>query len=53
MGPILAKKSLEEGLISQNCEKIVKSGIFVVEKPLEMSPDLQKFWGENIKISHF
>ena len=33
---------------------MVKSGIFVVEKPLEMSLDLQKFWGEkNVKISRF
>ena len=45
MGPILAKKSLEEGPISQKLrKKNVKSGIFVVEKPLEMSSDLQKFW---------
>ena len=44
MGPILAKKSLEEGPISQKLRKNVKSGIFVVEKPLEMSSDLQKFW---------
>ena len=44
MGPILVKKSLEEGLISQKLRKMVKSAIFVVEKPLEMGPvDLQKF----------
>ena len=45
MGPILVKKSLEEGPISQKLRKMVKSAIFVVEKPLEMGPvDLQKFW---------
>ena len=45
MGPILIKKSLEEGPISQKLRKMVKSAIFVVEKPLEMGPvDLQKFW---------
>ena len=53
MGPILAKKSLKEGPISQNCVKIVKSGIFVVEKPLEMSPDLQKLWGKKRKNQPF
>ena len=35
MGPILVKKSLEEGPISQKLRKMVKSAIFVVEKPLE------------------
>ena len=45
MGPILVKKSLEEGPISQKLRKMVKLAIFVVEKPLEMGPmDLQKFW---------
>ena len=45
MGPILVKKSLEEGPISQKLRKMVKSAIFVVEKPLEMGPvDLQKIW---------
>ena len=34
MGPILVKKSLEEGPISQKLQKMVKSAIFVVEKPL-------------------
>ena len=43
MGPILLKKSLEEGPISQKSRKIVKSSHFEVEKPLEMGPDLQKF----------
>ena len=48
MGPILVKKSLEEGPISQKLRKIVKSAIFVVEKPLEMGPaDLQKIWKKN------
>ena len=27
----------------RNCEKLVKSAIFEVEKPEEMGPDLQKF----------
>ena len=45
MGPILVKKSLEEGPISQKLRKMVKSAIFVVEKPLEVGPvDLKKFW---------
>ena len=45
MGPILVKKSLEEGPISQKLRKMVKSAVFVVEKPLEMGTvDLQKFW---------
>ena len=35
MGPILVKKSLEEGPISQKLRKMVKSAIFVVEKPFE------------------
>ena len=40
MGPILVRKSLEEGPISQKLRKMVKSAIFVVE----MGPvDLQKF----------
>ena len=48
MGPIWSKKSLEEGPISQKLRKMVKSAIFVVEKPLEMGPaDLQKFWKKN------
>ena len=42
--PFWLKKSLEEGPISQKLQKIVKSAIFVVEKPLEMCPaDLRKF----------
>ena len=53
MGSILAKKSLEEGPISQKLRKNGKSGIFVVEKPLEMSPDLQKFWGKRRKNQPF
>ena len=54
MGPNLVKKSLEEGPISQKLrKKMVKSGIFVLEKPLEMSPDLQKFWEKTVKISRF
>ena len=32
---------------------MVKSCIFVVEKPLEMSPDLQKFWEKNVKNQPF
>ena len=32
---------------------MVKSGIFVVGKPLEMSPDLQKFWGGKRKNQPF
>ena len=43
MGPILVKKSLEEGPISNKSRKKVKSAIFEVEKPLEMGPDLRKF----------
>ena len=44
MSSIWLKKSLEEGPISQKLQKIVKSAIFVVEKPLEMCPaDLRKF----------
>ena len=44
MGPILVKKSLEEGPISQKLRKMLKSVIFVEEKPLEMGPvDLQKY----------
>ena len=46
MGTILAKKSLEEGPISQKLRKNGKIRLFEVEKPLEMSPDLQNFWGE-------
>ena len=42
VGPILIKKSLEEGPISQNLKKkiekkkIEKSAVFEAEKPLEM-----------------
>ena len=43
MGPILVKKSLEEGLISLKLQKMVKSAVFEVEKPLEMGLDLRKF----------
>ena len=41
MGPILVKKSLEDGPISQKWQKKKKKkNIFEVEKPLEMGPDL-------------
>ena len=56
MGPILVKKSLEEGPISQKLQKIVKSAIFVVENPLEMGPtDLWKFWKKkkNVESAFF
>ena len=43
MGPILVKKSLEEGPISQKSRKNGKISHFEVEKPLEMGPDLRKF----------
>ena len=43
MGPILVKKSLEEGPFRKNHEKNVKSAIFELEKPLEMGLDLRKF----------
>ena len=44
MGPILVKKSLEEGPISKKiAKKMVKTAIFEVQKPLEMGPGLQKF----------
>ena len=50
MDPILVKKSLKEGPISQKLQKMVKSTIFVVEKPLEMGPaDLRKFWKKKKK----
>ena len=43
MGPILVKKILRRGShFTKIAKKIVKSGIFVLEKPLEMSPYLQK-----------
>ena len=44
MDPILVKKSLQEGPISQKLQKkIEKSAIFEAEKPLEMGLDLRKF----------
>ena len=44
MGPILVKKSLEKGSISQKLQKNCKNKqIFEVENPLEIGPDLQKF----------
>ena len=52
MGPILVRKSLEEGPISRKFQKIVKSAVFEVEKPLEMAPDLRKF-RKNSQISRF
>ena len=42
MGPILLKKSLEEGPISQKLLKNLKSAISGVEKPLEMGPKFEK-----------
>ena len=35
MGPILVKKSLQEGPISQTLQKTCKISCFKVEKPLE------------------
>ena len=43
MGPILVKKILRRGShFTKIAKKLVKSGIFVVEEPLHMGPDLQK-----------
>ena len=43
MGPILVKKSLQEGPISQKLrKKVLKSAVFEAEKPLEMGLDLRK-----------
>ena len=44
MGPILVKKSLE---------KIVKSAVFMVKKPLEMGSDLRKFRKNPVKSAVF
>ena len=58
MGPILVKKSLQEGPISQKLQKkIVKSGVFKVpgrkiHVPLEIDSNLQKFL-KNSQISCF
>ena len=40
--PILVKKSLEEGPISQNVETNWKISCFGVENPLEMGPEFEK-----------
>ena len=54
MGPILAKQILRRGShFTKIAKKIVKSGIFVVKKPLEMNPDLQKFWEKKRKNQPF
>ena len=34
-------------------KKIAKSAVFDVEKPLEMDPDLQKFWKNPVKWAFF
>ena len=44
MGPILVKKIFRRGSHITKIAKMVKSAIFVVEKPIEMGlVDLQKF----------
>ena len=44
-GAYFGQKILRRGShFTKIFETNVKSGISVVEKPLEMSPDLQKFW---------
>ena len=48
MGPILVKKSLEEGPILQKSRKNVKISHFEVEKSLEMGPNLRKFWKKKL-----
>ena len=59
MGPILVKKILRGGPISQNFQqkkkKIdkIKSAIFEVENPLGMGLDLRKFQEKNCLFSHF
>ena len=49
MGPTLVKKSLEEGLISQNLQNKCKISRFEAEKPLEMGLDLRKFMGRGFR----
>ena len=54
MGPILVKKIYTRRSHFTKIEKkIVKSAIFEVEKPLEMGPDLRKFWKKNVKSAVF
>ena len=48
MGPILVNRILRRGSYFTKIEKKnVKSGTFVVEKPLKMGPDLQNFEKQN------
>ena len=44
MGLILVTKILRRGshVDHQNCQKLVKSTVFEIEKPLEMGSDLRK-----------
>ena len=46
-------KNQEEGPISPNCEKMVKSGVFEAEKPLEIGPNLQKNLKKNLSNQPF
>ena len=46
------KNPLKRIPFHKNCEKLVKSSIFDVEKPVEIGPDLQTFWKKN-QISRF
>ena len=43
MGPILVKKSLEEGPSEQKLQKLVKLVVFEAEKPLQMGLNLRNF----------
>ena len=52
MGPILVKKILRRGSLSQKLRTNVKSAISGGKEILEMGPDLRKF-RKNRKISHF
>ena len=52
MGPILVKKSLEEGPISQNLRKIVKSAFLRQKNSLEMGLDCENF-EENVYSAIF
>ena len=53
MGPILVKKSLGEGPISQKLQKkTCKSAMLKVEKPLEMGPGLWKLKKKKKQLSN-
>ena len=48
-GPILVKKSLEEGPTSPK----LQNNVFEVKEALEMGPDLRKFQGKIVKSAIF